>query len=81
MKSNAKTAVGVAVVNLPFTVEPHPIFWITRTEMESGAGTALARLAVAQIHPIRVHPLQLLEANRSGIGLSVPPPPPNLVWP
>ena len=53
MKSNAITAVGVALVNLPFTVEPHPIFRITRTEMESGTSPTLARLAVAQIHPIR----------------------------
>jgi hypothetical protein len=39
-------------VNLPFTVEPHPIFRITRIEMESGAGAALARPTVAQINPI-----------------------------
>ena len=37
----------------PFTVEPHPIFGITRTEMESSAGAALARRAVAQVDPIR----------------------------
>jgi hypothetical protein len=52
MKSNAITAVGIALVNLPLTVEPHPIFRITRTEMESGASPTLARLAMAQIHPI-----------------------------
>jgi hypothetical protein len=53
MKSNAITTVGVALVNLPLTVEPHPIFRITRTEMESGASPTLARLAVAQVDPIR----------------------------
>jgi hypothetical protein len=52
MKSNAIATVGVALVNLPLTVEPHPIFRITRTEMESGTSPTLARLAVAQIHPI-----------------------------
>jgi hypothetical protein len=53
MKSNPITAVGVALVNLPLTVEPDPLFRITRTEMETGAGAALARLAVAQINSIR----------------------------
>jgi hypothetical protein len=53
MKSNAITAIGVAFVNLPLTVEPHPLFRITRTEMESSAGAKLARLAVAQVNPIR----------------------------
>src|ERR1700756_1222120 len=52
MKSNAIAAVGVALVNLPLSVEPHPLFRITGPEMESGAGTALARHAVAQINPI-----------------------------
>ena len=53
MKSNPITAVGVALVNLPLTVEPDPLFRITRTEMETDAGAALARLAVAQINSIR----------------------------
>ena len=47
MKSNAIAAVGIALVNLPLTVEPHPLFWIARAEMEGRAGAALARLAVA----------------------------------
>jgi hypothetical protein len=38
--------------NPPLTMEPYPMFGITRTEMESGAGVALARLAVAQVDPI-----------------------------
>ena len=53
MKSNAIAAVGVALVNLPLTMEPYLLFRITGTEMESGAGASLARLAVAQINPIR----------------------------
>jgi hypothetical protein len=55
MKSNAIAAVGIALVNLPLTVEPHPLFRICRAEMEGGggAGAALTRLAVAQIDPIR----------------------------
>ena len=53
MKSNAITAIGVAFVNLPLTVEPHPLFRITRTEMESSAGAPLACLAVAKINSIR----------------------------
>jgi hypothetical protein len=52
MKSNAIAAVGVALVNLPLTMEPYLLFRITGTEMESGAGASLARLAVAQINPI-----------------------------
>ena len=53
MKSNAIAAVGVALVDLPLAFEPHPVFWIARAEMEGSAGTALARVAVAQINPIR----------------------------
>ena len=53
MKSNAIAAVGVALVNPPLTMEPYPLFRITGTEMESGASAALARLAVAQVDPIR----------------------------
>jgi hypothetical protein len=54
MKSNAIAAVGVALIDLPFPVEPHLLFRICRAEMERGAGTALARLAVAQVNPIRI---------------------------
>jgi hypothetical protein len=43
MKSKAITAVGVALVNLPFTVETHPIFRITPHQngkrYQSDAGT------------------------------------------
>jgi hypothetical protein len=52
MKSDAIAAVGTAFVDFPLAIEPHPMFGITRTEMESGAGVALARLAVAQVDPI-----------------------------
>jgi hypothetical protein len=52
MKSNAIAAVGVALVNLPLTMEPYLLFRITGTEMESGAGASLARLAVAHINSI-----------------------------
>src|SRR5712671_4903551 len=52
MKSNPITAVGVALVDLPLPIEPHLLFWKTCAEMESGASPTLARLAVAQIHPI-----------------------------
>src|SRR5215471_5854717 len=34
-------------------MEPHLLFRKSSTEMESGTGAALARLAVAQVHPIR----------------------------
>jgi len=44
MKSNAITAVGISLVNLPLTVEPHPVFRITRTEMESGTSPTLHAL-------------------------------------
>src|SRR6516164_691208 len=53
MKSDAIAAVGIALVDLPIAVEPHPLFGIRRTEMESRAGAPLARLAVAQVNPIR----------------------------
>src|SRR5215471_12126964 len=53
MKSDAVAAVGIALVDLPLAVEPDPLFGIGRTEMESSAGAALARLAVAKISPIR----------------------------
>jgi hypothetical protein len=75
MKPNAITTVGVALVNLPFTVEPHPIFRITRAEMESCASPTLARLAVAQINPIGFTRGDYSQ-GRSGIARSVPPPPP-----
>jgi hypothetical protein len=51
MKSNAITAVRVALVNLPLTVKPHLLFPVRRAKMESGTGAAMARLTVA--HPIR----------------------------
>src|SRR5215469_8496402 len=54
MKSDAVAAVGIALVNLPLAVEPHPLFGIRRTEMESRAGAPLARLAVAKVNPIRL---------------------------
>jgi len=54
MKSNAVTAVGVALVDLSLAVEPHPSFGIRRTEMESRACAPLARLAVAKVDPIRL---------------------------
>ena len=43
MKSNAIAAVGVAFVDLSLTVEAHPLFRITGTEMESGAGASRGR--------------------------------------
>jgi len=54
MKSDAVTAVGVALVDLPLAVEPHPLFGIRRTEMESRAGAPLARVAVAKVNSIWV---------------------------
>ena len=53
MKSNAIAAVGVALVDLPLAIEAYLLFLVRRAEMESGASTTLARLAVAQINPIR----------------------------
>jgi hypothetical protein len=53
MKSNAIAAVGIALVNLPLTVKPHPLFRKRRAEMEGRAGATLASLAIAQINPIR----------------------------
>jgi len=47
MKSNAIAAVGVAFIDLPLAIEPHPFFRIRRAEVEGGAGAALALLAVA----------------------------------
>ena len=52
MKSNAIATVGIAFVDLPLAIEPHPLFRIAGTKMESGASAALACLAVAQINPI-----------------------------
>jgi hypothetical protein len=54
MKTNTIAAVGIAFVDLPLAVEPHPLFGIRRTEMESRAGAPLARLAVAKVNPIRL---------------------------
>src|SRR6516164_8756272 len=54
MKSDAVTAVSIALVDLPLAVEPHPLFGIGSTEMESRAGAPLARLAVAKVNPIRL---------------------------
>jgi hypothetical protein len=54
MKSNAVTAVGIALVDLPLAVEPYPLFGVRRTEMESRPGAPLARLAVAKVNPIRL---------------------------
>ena len=54
MKSNAIAAVGIALVNLPLTVKSHLLFRKRRAEMESRAGAALTRLAVAQVDPIRL---------------------------
>ena len=47
MKSDAVTAVGVALVDLPVAVKTHPLFGICRTEVKSRAGATLARLTVA----------------------------------
>jgi len=47
MKSNQIAAVGVALVDLPFAIEPHLFFPIRRTEMKSGTGAPLARLTMA----------------------------------
>jgi hypothetical protein len=54
MKSNAVIAVGLALVDLPLAVEPHPLFGVCRTEMESRAGAPLARLAMAKVNSIRL---------------------------
>jgi hypothetical protein len=54
MKSDAVTAVGIALVDLPLAVEPHPLFRKTRTEMESCAGAPLARLTVTEVDSIRL---------------------------
>jgi len=53
MKSNVVAAIGVTLVDLPLAVEPHPLFGIGRTELESSASAALAHVAVAKINPIR----------------------------
>jgi hypothetical protein len=52
MKSNAVTAVGIALIDLPLAIEPHPLFGIRRTEMESRAGAPLACLAMTEVNPI-----------------------------
>src|SRR5215831_14690338 len=52
MKSNQIAAVGIALVDLPFAIEPHLFFPIRRTEMKSGTGAPLARLTMAQVNPI-----------------------------
>ena len=52
MKPDAVTAVGAVLINLPLSVEPHPLFGIRRTEMKSRAGAALTSLAVAKVNPI-----------------------------
>jgi len=67
MKSNAVAAVGVALVDLPVAVEPHSLFRTCRTEMESHVGPTLARVAVAQVHPIWFACGNHFEASRNGI--------------
>jgi hypothetical protein len=52
MKSDAQTAVAVALVDPPLAVVPHPLFGIRGTEMESRADAPLARHTVAKINPI-----------------------------
>src|SRR5271163_1892237 len=54
MKSNAIATVGVALVDLTLAVEPHLLFRKRRAEMEGRAGATLARLAMAQVNPIRI---------------------------
>jgi hypothetical protein len=68
MKSNAITAVGVALVDLPLAVEPHLLFRIRRAEMEGGTCAALARLAVAQVDPFRI--TRGDDAKRATVALS-----------
>jgi hypothetical protein len=66
MKSNAIAAIGLALVSIPLTVEPRPLFRIARTEMESvqsDAGTPCS----GTDKPYRVHPWQSLEASHSAI--------------
>src|SRR5215471_16000958 len=53
MTSNPIAAVGVALVDLPLAVESNLLFLERCTEMKSGTRTTLARLTVAQVHPIR----------------------------
>jgi hypothetical protein len=84
MKPNAVAAVGIAVIDLPLAVKPDSLLRIARTEMKGGAGATLARLAVAQVHPIR-----FARGNYSkGAAVALPDPfhgslPPQLtpVWP
>jgi len=46
MKSSAMAAVGIALVYLPLTVEPHMLFWIQRAEMEGGASHTSIRACI-----------------------------------
>ena len=71
MKSDAVAAVGIALVDLPLAVEPHPLFGIGSTEMESRAGAAGTPCS-GKGKPDPAHPWRLLEASRSGIDRFVP---------
>jgi hypothetical protein len=54
VKPDAMAAVGIAFIDPALAVEPHPLFQIGCAKMERGAGSALARLAMAQINPFRL---------------------------
>jgi hypothetical protein len=81
VKSNAIAAVGVALVDLPLTVEPDLPFRVRRAEMESGAGATLARLAVAQVNPIRITRRDYSKGATVALGGSFHRSPPSFVCP
>ena len=52
VKADPVAAIGATLVNVSRALEPHAVLKIGRAEMEGGAGSALASLAVAQINPL-----------------------------
>jgi hypothetical protein len=72
MKSNAIAAVGIALVNLPLTVKPHPLFrdnW-HRNGKRCRCGASMPCSGTDT--PDRVHLWQSREASRSGNSRLVP---------
>src|SRR5215471_10089048 len=50
VKADPVAAIAVTLVNVSRTLKPHAVLQIGRAQMEGGAGSALASLAVAQIN-------------------------------
>src|SRR5215472_2096408 len=54
MKADAITAVAAPLINLALAFEPDLVFQVSRAEVKGRASPALASLAVAQVHLLRI---------------------------